>query len=286
MRMIKTSDKLKEISDYLTNSERKVADVLLENYPLSGLDNITVLAEKSCVSTPTITRLVDKLGFSGYAHFQKSLKQELDDKLSRNILGGEPLSTSTDKTHVLNRITDSVLANVRETLNSIDVTSFDAMCDLLSDLDRNIYIVGGRVTGSLADHLYGYMQGLRPNSNIINGSNVHWQYNLIDMKKGDILFIYDISRYENQLLTIANTAIGIGTQVILVTDIMQSPIAKVATHTLGLSVSLPNGRMSLLSVLLLNEVIISQLQNNFGEFSQERWQYLDQMLQNASFFHK
>ncbi|HAT87468.1 MAG TPA: RpiR family transcriptional regulator, partial [Rhizobiales bacterium] len=63
--------------DDLTRAERQLANCLLENYPVSGLGSITTLAENAKVSTPTVARMVQKLGFKGYPEFQACLHSEL-----------------------------------------------------------------------------------------------------------------------------------------------------------------------------------------------------------------
>ena len=66
----------------LTQSERKFAQALLDNYPAAGLASITIAAANAQVSTPTLARLVQKLGFKGYPQFQQALLAELEAKAS------------------------------------------------------------------------------------------------------------------------------------------------------------------------------------------------------------
>lgn len=279
-------EKLKQLSGKLTNSERKVADVILENHPLSGLGGIETLAKKSDVSMPTITRLVNKLGYSGYAEFQIDLKVELDERMSKDILGGEPWAPNVGDAHVLNHITESVMLNIHNTLQNIDFVAFDTMCALMSELDRSLYIAGGRITSSIADHLHKYLHVLRPKTYLINSMKNSWHHSLMDMQKGDILFIYDIRRYEAELLNMANVAHELGAEIILVSDPLQSPISEISSHTINGSTNMPNGRNSVVSHLLLNEVIVFQLQNNLEEISKERWENLESIFKSASFFSK
>ena len=54
---------IREQYSALTQSERKFANSLLENYPAAGLASITIVAANADVSTPTVARMVQKLGF-------------------------------------------------------------------------------------------------------------------------------------------------------------------------------------------------------------------------------
>ena len=56
----------------LTRAERQLANSLLEGYPLSGLASITAVAEAAEVSTTTVVRLVQKLGFKGFPSFRRA----------------------------------------------------------------------------------------------------------------------------------------------------------------------------------------------------------------------
>ena len=50
----------------LTRSERQLATALTSHYPMSALGSITTIAEQAGVSTPTVVRMVRKLGFKGF----------------------------------------------------------------------------------------------------------------------------------------------------------------------------------------------------------------------------
>ena len=66
-------ERIRRIFGSLTRAERQLTDAILDNYPMSGLGSITRLAEKAGVSTPTVARTVQKLGFSGFPEFQEAL---------------------------------------------------------------------------------------------------------------------------------------------------------------------------------------------------------------------
>jgi len=81
------SDRLRGKKDQLTRAERQLAGIILQNYPASGLGTITTLAQSADVSTPTVARMVQKLGFTGFPEFQAMLRQELNEKISGPKIG-------------------------------------------------------------------------------------------------------------------------------------------------------------------------------------------------------
>lgn len=79
------ADSIRQRFDSLTRAERQLANTLLENYPVSGLGSITQVAEKSAVSSPTVLRMVKKLGFKGFPEFKIELRRELETKIADPI---------------------------------------------------------------------------------------------------------------------------------------------------------------------------------------------------------
>ena len=71
------SDRIQQELDNLTRAERQLALSILENYPASGLGPLAALAKGANVSAPTVARMVQKLGYKGYADFQAELREEL-----------------------------------------------------------------------------------------------------------------------------------------------------------------------------------------------------------------
>lgn len=67
----------------LTRAERQLATHVLTHYPVAALGSITVLARSAEVSTPTVVRLCQKLGFKGYPTFSQACGQRLRPCWSR-----------------------------------------------------------------------------------------------------------------------------------------------------------------------------------------------------------
>ena len=143
------SDVIHAHYDALTRSEKRLAESLLGNYPVSGLGSITTIAENAGVSTPTVARMVQKLGYKGYPEFQAHLHQELEATISGPIAKHDRWATNAPGLHILNRFADAITGNLRDTLSDLDTAVFDNAAALLSDRKRSIYFVGGRITGAL-----------------------------------------------------------------------------------------------------------------------------------------
>lgn len=280
------SDKLKEQSMKFTRAERQLVDVILKNYPVSGLGSITSLADTAGVSTPTVGRLVQKLGFSGFPDFQANLRAELDEKISGPIAKRERWVNNAPEGHILNRFTEAVIENISHSLGDIDPQIFDDACTLLSDSNRKLYIVGGRITRTLADYFFLHMQVIRKGVTHISSSSNAWAHYLLDINEGDVVVIFDIRRYENSTLRLAEMAKERGAKVVLFTDQWVSPISANADYCFNSQIVVPSAWDSNVTSMLLAEIFIAEVQERNWDTTKSRMEELEGMFDRTKFFRK
>lgn len=280
------SERLQAKSDALTRAERQLADAIMENYPVSGLGSITNVAHKAGVSTPTVARLVQKLGFKGFPEFQKQLRKELEAKISGPIEKHDKWAGGAPDTHILNRFTDAVMKNIKKSLAQIDPVTFDTACKLLADENRTIYVVGGRITRALADYFFLHMQVVRPNVTQIQSISNAWPHYLLNVKKGDVIVIFDVRRYENSTLKLAEMAANKGATIILMTDQWISPISQFTDLVFSSRIVVPSAWDSSVASLLLLETILAEVQELIWPHTRSRMQELEDMFDETKFFRK
>ncbi len=79
---VRVSERIWQRLGSLSPSERKVARLLLSGPPTIGLESSARLAQRACVSGPTISRFVThQLGFEGFAAFQDALREEISARV-------------------------------------------------------------------------------------------------------------------------------------------------------------------------------------------------------------
>lgn len=273
-------------SDRLTRAERQLADVILENYPVSGLGSITTLAENARVSTPTVARMVQKLGFKGFPEFQSTLRLELEAKISNPISKRETWVERAPDKHVLNRFTEAVIGNIEKSLAQIDPAMFDATAALLADTSLRVFVVGGRITRVLSDYLFLHLQVIRERVTHVEAISNAWPHYLLDVGKGDVVVIFDMRRYETSTLRLAEMAHERGSRIVLFTDRWQSPVHKFAEYAFPAHIEVPSAWDSTISLMLLTETLIAAVQEaNWGE-TKRRMEDLEVMFDRTRFFRK
>lgn len=277
---------LRQAMQSLTPTERKLAGHILDHYPVAALGSITALAKAAGVSTPTVVRLVQKLGFRGYPDFQTSLRAEVGDLLASPIAKRAKWADDAPDAHILNRFAGQVMTNLQATLAGIDTGEFDAIAALLANPDRRIYALGGRVTQALAEYFVTLMKVVRPDVTLLSAMSNTWPPALLDMKPGDVVLIFDIRRYENSVLQVAELAAGQGAGVVLITDRWLSPAASHARHTLACHIEAPSAWDSTVPLLVLIETLLSAVQDLRWQETETRLKRMEALYDRVRFFRR
>lgn len=279
-------DQLRTALPGLTRAERQLATHALANYPVAALGSITALAKAAGVSTPTVVRLCQKLGFKGYPDMQQALRAEVEAMLMSPIAKHDRWAGGAPDTHILNRFADAVVGNLQATLGQIDHAEFDAAARLLADPGRAVYAMGGRITHALADYFVTLMKVVRPQVTLLSGLSNTWPPALLDMKAGDVLLVFDIRRYENSVLQLVELAVEQGAEVVLITDRWLSPAAAHARHTLAAHIEAPSAWDSTVSITVLVETLLASVQTLTWDRTEARLKRLEQLYDRSRFFRR
>lgn len=259
----------------LTGAEHKLVDALLANYPVAGLSSITDFAASASVSTPSVLRLAKKLGFAGFPAFQAELRAELTAQLQNPIARHDRWPSEAPEEHILNRFSTAVLDNLRSSIKRLDHREFDRIAELLAQRRQSIHIVGGRITQSLAQYLLTHLEMVRPGVSLMPPRPALWPQYLLNMDRNSLLVVFDIRRYDPQILELAKLAAGRGTKIILVTDQWMSPIASLALHAIPLRIEVPSSWDSNIAPLFLVEALIAAVANHHWPETQRRIKELE-----------
>ena len=279
-------DQMRAALPGLTPAERQVATHVLRHYPMAALGSITVLAQAAQVSTPTVVRMCQKLGFRGYPDYQSALRGEVEAMLESPLVKHDRWTGSAPDTHILNRFADAVVANLQATFAQIDHAEFDAVAGLLADPSRRIFAMGGRITHAHADYLVTLMKVVRPEVTLLSDMSNTWPPALLDMKPGDVLVAFDIRRYENSVLQLVELANEQGAEVVILTDRWVSPAAAHARHVLTAHVEAPSAWDSTVSILVLVETLLAAVQTRTWDQTEGRLKRLEVLYDRSRFFRR
>ncbi|WP_426416215.1 MurR/RpiR family transcriptional regulator [Aestuariirhabdus sp. LZHN29] len=280
------AERIRDQFETLTRTERQLGNSMLENYPVSSLGSITAVAATAGVSTPTVVRMVKKLGFSGFPDFQASLHAELEETISSPITKFNRWSDSAPDEHILNRFADAAMNNLHQSLKHVDPVTFDTVAELLSETERAMHVVGGRITHSMADYFFTHMQVMRKRVTRVASNSNTWPHYLLNMEEGDVLVAFDIRRYEHNILHFAKMARERGVKLVLFTDQWGSPAGQYAEHVFNLRIEAPSAWDSSVVILFVMEALIAGVQSRIWDESKERMGELETLFDETRLFKK
>ncbi|MCC1494718.1 MurR/RpiR family transcriptional regulator [Cognatishimia sp. F0-27] len=279
------SDRLIANREDLTPAERQLLDTLLDDYPIAGLGSITELARTAAVSTTTVARMLQKAGFDGFPQFQAALRMELKEMISDPVSKRKAWQHDLPEEHILSRYARRGIENQQRSLDDVDPETFDRLCHMLGDPGRTIYIVGGRITGTLAHYLYLHLQMIRPKVRLVarGGS---WPHDLLDLRPDDVVVAFDVRRYENATLQMTQMCHERGADIVLFTDQWRSPVHRIATLTFSTRIVVPSAWDTCLPLLMLIECTIAALQEAMWETVKHRTDALEAAFDQTKLFRK
>ena len=256
------SEQIHRHLDRLTRTERKPARLLLANYPVVGLEPLASFARRAEVSHPTILRLIAKLGYDGYADFQAALRSELEARFQSPLTKRHEDGTApADDEEFLTRYAEATCDNIRQSLASLPRSEFEGVLHLLGDARNSVYLIGGRFTDPVATYAYMHLRVLRPRVQHVSGPPLSWSEYLLDMDRRTVLLVFDIRRYQEELVRFAHEAAERGAHIVLFTDNWLSPIAGYAEHVLASRIQVPSSWDSVAAITALVEALIAALNN-------------------------
>lgn len=250
------SELIAERIDSMPAGERRSAQALIANYPLTGLKTVADFAQQAGVSSPTILRFVARLGFQNYPEFQAALQDELAAQLqSPASRADRPAAAGGEMSATL----EATLENIRTTFRMVPERQIAEVVELLSNRKAKVFLVGGRFTDPLARYTAAHLAIIRPNTFHLAGQEWNWRDRLIDMGKRDVILIFDIRRYQESLVRFAEAADRRGSRIVLFTDQWLSPIARFARHVLAARTAIPSPFDSSAALFVLAETLVGEL---------------------------
>ncbi len=268
----------------LTAAERRICNVLLENYPAAGLEPVAQFARSARASHPTVLRFIEKLGFSSYGEFQQSLRTEVVDRFQTLPQRYDVYKKSRKGTSALEDYLAAVDRNLHRALAMIPPAHFERVGALLADTARTIYLAGSGLTYPLAAWFFNFWKQLRPAVHYINpGARPHTY--LLDLRERDIVVLFQMPRYERDMIAFGLEVVRRGSTLILFTDKPSSALAAKATYTFASPISVPSVFDSYMGSILQLEILTTVVVQHMGDRYRERAAALEGLIPASSKVH-
>ena len=268
------AEAIRDRAKELTRSERRAARALLANYPLLGLGTVAEFSAESGVSPPTILRFIGRLGFATYADFQRRLREELQAQLKSPLAKADPELQPSLPTRA-SAFAEAVAENIAETFRHMPAAEFDAAVALIADQRRPLHLLGGRFTDAIARYMAAHLRILRPGVSHVTGQRDNWRDQILDFGRKDVLLLFDVRRYQDDIVAFAKAAAARQAAIVLLTDQWLSPIARLALHVLPARIQVPSAWDSNAALLAVSEALIAAVTARNWASAQERIRALE-----------
>ncbi|WP_062763301.1 MurR/RpiR family transcriptional regulator [Falsirhodobacter sp. alg1] len=262
------AERLRSYRSVMTTAELAIASELMGNYPVSGLLPIVQLAAKAGVSAPTVTRLITKLGYSGYSAFHDALRQEVQARMF-SPLDVYPEEEKAD-TDPVSRAASSYIASITSTFQHIDNRDVKAAVAALADPARNVSLMGGRYSHVLARHLGAYLSLLRTGVSVVPADSGGRIGSLVDLGDRSVVVVYDFRRYQQVSVDWGVAALKRGAFLIVVTDQYLSPLSSQADALLTANTAGVEPFDSMTGAFAVTEMLISEVARSIGTNARDR----------------
>jgi DNA-binding MurR/RpiR family transcriptional regulator len=233
--MMPLKDEIFARMDELSPAERKVARTLLASYPSAGLESAAAVAKTAGTSTPTVLRLVTRLGIGSYPEFQRRLREEITQRMSSPVSRAERSATAGEGS-LLERAVEQRARLVDRLLSSVPPSEFDRAVRLLAAGPKHVVVSGGYFSRHIAYLLTMQLDQLIPGVDLAEEPLGRDIGRYLRVGKDSVVVVIDLRRYELISREVTALAKQRRATVIVITDEGLSPAAEDADVVLPVTI--------------------------------------------------
>ncbi len=246
------ASRLRAVFEALGKQEKNVARAVLRDYPVSALSTVAALAESASVSTATVLRLANRLGYDTFGGFQDAVKRDLKTLLqSPSDRFAAPAESEDFCQRAFQQTAENLIEGAKATLDA----DFRDVVALLADPRRSTYCVGGRYSRHIANLFVDYLGVLRDKVCFVDGQPDGWSRFLIDIGPTSTVVVIDIRRYQRTVRRFAALAKERGAKLVIITDLWAESALFAGDYEFRLPSASPSLMDSLAAPLALVEAL-------------------------------
>jgi RpiR family carbohydrate utilization transcriptional regulator len=225
-----TLENIQNNLDFLSKSERKVAEVILASPQIAIHSSIATLAKMANVSEPTVNRFCRRLETKGFPDFKLHLAQSLANGtpyVNRNVEEDDSVAAYTGK------IFESTMASLDMVKSNLDIAVINRAVDLLTQAKKISFFGLGASAAVAHDAMNKFF---RFNIPVIYFDDIVMQrMSCMNASEGDVVMLISHTGRTKSLIELAQLARENDATVIAITS-RDTPLANEATLSLLLDV--------------------------------------------------
>ena len=253
------------VNDRLTPTERRIAQVVLEDPTMLAFGTVSDLADRVGTSRPSIVRFATKLGFDGYSDLQRQAREGLSNQLN------SPSHRIRHRDSSLGPIRERVLQSIEHIYQTIDSDRLSRLAKPIIKADH-VWILTGETSKAGAAVLQSGLSMLRGNVRLVGEHSTGSE--LSSASTRDVAVVFDFARYRRNSVTAARTLAGMGVKLVAITDGPLSPLASLTKNWCELRIPAVGPFDSSVPSAMTAELIVAQVAHELGERASE---HIDQL---------
>jgi len=206
--------RIAEISASLPASQRRVADLVVEDPEAVAFGTVGSVADRSATSNPTVIRFAASLGFDGFTELRDAVRAEVSQRL--RTAAGRVRRPSRDR--LLAAALETERANIDKTFAALDDEKVAQATDLLADETRRLWILPNSQMHGIGSHLADDLALCRRRVVLLDGSEFRIFTMLASLQRGDTLVSLDTQRHEAWFVRVQRGAVQRGARPLALTD--------------------------------------------------------------------
>lgn len=219
-------DGLRRQYDTLTQSQKRIAEYIVENAESIAFSTVDQMATKLNVNPSTIVRFTYRLGLKGFPDLQERVRKLVRDQLSAGART-ESEQENSIVAHLKGTAFGASLAqdlqNLRRTISGLAVNDLEAASEIIASAER-VFVAGSFASFSAAYFLALALDRIRGNVILWGGERTFQASQALTLGRDDCLVAFTSPPYAVDTYRVAELANEVGASVIAVTD---TPISKV-----------------------------------------------------------
>ncbi len=247
--------RIRALQESLTPSEMAVAQVILAGSQEVLNLSVEALAGQAGVSTATVMRLTQALGFSGFREFKIALAVESGGAKPAAL--DEEISRTDSALQVVRKVVQTEVLALQETVELLDEEELEAALDVLHQA-RRIELYGmGSSAPVVIDAFYRF---LRIGLNVSTPPDSHMQAVTSSLlRPGDVAFVISHTGKTKAVINAARRAREAGATVVALTSFFRSPLLKEAHIHLVAATSETSSRVEAMASRTAHLAVIDAL---------------------------
>ena len=264
--------KIKEKSNKLNPTQKKLIKFILDNYMEVGFMSAAKIAVKVNTSQSTVLRLSNALGYEGYGLMQSDIQAMIKRKITSatfiDKIEASGVNMNLKGTEQFESLyIQSINQDIENIRNAKRNTSVSTLVKIVDDIlkARNIYILGLRTSSSLA-LFFGISLNMIMNNNvkILNNINCSLFDQSLAITKKDILISFAFPRYTNETVKLIKLVKKKGVKTVVFADDVLTPFSEDCDYLIPININSTGYIGSYVASLSLVNFILSLITHKKG----------------------